>query len=100
MTLTLNFSIDDAFNGEQVILNKVPTFRHDQPRQPSYVSSPLGVVVFPPELIVRLIHKHAIFEEHDVEDPPDEDDKREDEEEFPVGPRHHSDEDCDEQQIE
>ena len=63
-------------------------------------SSPLSIVVLSPELIVRFIHEHAIFEEHNVEDPPDEDDEWKDEEKFPIGPGHHSNEDCDEKEIE
>ena len=72
-------------------------------KAPSLVSaicSPFGVVVLPPELIVRLIHEHVIFEEHDVEDPPHAEDQWEHEEELPVGPGHDRDEDSEDEQIE
>ena len=59
---------------------------------PKASRSPLGVVVFSPELVVRLIHEHVVGEEHDIDDPPHEEYKWEDEEELPVGPG----EDCDE----
>ena len=62
--------------------------------------SPFDIVVFSPEFIVGLVHEHSVFEEHDIKDPPDEDDKGKDEKEFPVGPGHDCDEDGDEQEIE
>ena len=65
-----------------------------------FTSSPFSVVVLPPELIVRLIHEHAVLEEHDIEDPPHAEDEWQDEEELPVGPRHHRHEDHDEEEVE
>ena len=61
--------------------------------------SPFDIVVFSPEFIVGLVHEHSVFEEHDIKDPPDEDDKGKDEKEFPVGPGHDSDENCHQEQV-
>ena len=56
------------------------------PGEAAMRSSPLGVVVFSPEFVVGLVHEHAVLKEHDVADPPDEDDQGDHEEELPVGP--------------
>ena len=63
-------------------------------------SSPFGVVVFSPEFILWLVHEHAVFEEHDVQDPPESEDEGKDEEELPVGPGQDGDEDRENEEVE
>ena len=63
-------------------------------------SSPFSVIVLSPKLVVWLVHEHAILEEHDIEDPPHAEDERQNKEELPVGPREHSNEDRDQEQVE
>ena len=67
---------------------------------PQALCSPLGVVVFSPEFVVWLVHEHVVGEEHDIDDPPHAEDEGEEEEEFPVGPGQHRDEDRDHEQVE
>ena len=64
------------------------------------VRSPLGVVLLSPEGIVRFVHEHAVLEEHDIHEPPEEEEHRQHKEELPVCPRKGSDEARDHEQIE
>ena len=34
--------------------------------------SPFGIVLLAPELVARFVHEHAVLEEHDLEQPPEE----------------------------
>ena len=62
--------------------------------------SPLSVVLLSPEFVVGLIHEHAVLEEHDVHEPPEEEDEWDREEKLPVGPREHCDEDAYQEEVE
>ena len=64
------------------------------------VRSPLSVIFFSPEGVVRLVHEHAVLEEHDIHEPPEEEEHRQHKEELPVCPREGSDEARDDEQIE
>ena len=64
------------------------------------VRSPLSVIFFSPEGVVRLVHEHAVLEEHDIHEPPEEEEHGKHEEELPVGPGEGRDEGCDDEEVE
>ena len=59
--------------------------------------SPLSVVLLSPEVVVGLIHEHAVLEVHNIGDPPDSKHNWEHEEHLPVLPRDDSDENGDDE---
>ena len=63
-------------------------------------SSPFCVVFLPPEGVVGLVHEHAVLKEHDIQEPPVEEEQGKHEEELPVGPGEGRDERCDNEQVE